>query len=348
MKSVLAYAKKPVGAVMMRPVLKRLLELDGFRVHGSARLFGHVGGGRMFRDLGLEGIKLTPKWLARMLHYDLYLSADFIVSAPRALKRVHFFHGVSFRNHGVHENALKYDLLLVVGPYMLRRFRETGLITEQNAHRFPVIGMPKLDDLVNGRYSREEVLSRLELDPGLPCVLYAPTWSKKVSSLEQEGEELIDQLRKSGKNVIVKLHDNSLDARKAGRNWRGLLGSIQDPRFRFVESADVVPLMSAADLLVSDASSVANEFTLLDRPILFMEIEDLKSRLKPKADLDTWGRKAGEVVPSPSKLNAAIDAALSDPGRQSEIRQALARDLFHDPGGATGRALSAILDLVPG
>ena len=346
MNSVLAYAKKPVGAVMMRPVLARLLEMEGFRIHGTARLFGQRHGGRVFKELGLEGIKLTPKWLARLMPYDLYLSADFIVSAHRAKKRVHFFHGVSFRNHGVHENALRYDLLLVVGPYMLRRFRETGLITEQNARRFPLIGMPKLDDLVNGRYSREEVLTRLELDPDRPSVLYAPTWSKKVSSLEQDGEELIDQLRKSGKNVIVKLHDNSLDSRKAGKDWRALLSSIQDPNFRFVESADVVPLMSAADVLISDASSVANEFTLLDRPILFMEIEDLKSRLKPKADLETWGRKGGDIVTSPSKLNGAIDAALADPGRHSEIRQALARDLFHDPGNATDRALEAILELV--
>ena len=346
MKSVLAYAKKPVGAVMMRPVLEALLSDKRFRVSGAARLFGQSGGARLFGDLGLGQIKMVPKWMARILRYDLYLSADFIVAAPRAEKRVHFFHGVSFRNHGVHENALRYDLLLVVGPYMLRRFRELGLVNDSNVDRFPLVGMPKLDELVNGRHSKPAVLTRLGLEPDRPTVLYAPTWSKKVSSLEHYGEELVRQLVRSDQNVIVTLHDNSLDPRKAGRDWRGLLASIQGPNFRFVEQADIVPLMSAADVLISDASSVANEFTLLDRPILFMEIADLQAQLKPKADLETWGRKAGEIVAGPEQINAAIDRALASPAELSETRRALAADLFFEPGQATGRAIQAILGLV--
>jgi len=331
---------------MMRPVLEALLADQRFRVSGSARVFGRSKGGRLFGELGLEQVQTVPKWLARFLPYDLYLSADFIVAAPRARKRVHFFHGVSFRNHGVHENALRYDLLLVVGPYMLRRFVELGLVTDQNANRFPLVGMPKLDDLVNGRYSRQDVLARLELDPDRATVLYAPTWSKKVSSLEHYGEELLRRLARSDKNVIVKLHDNSLDPRKAGRDWRGLLRSISEPHFRFVEQADVVPLMSAADLLISDASSVANEFTLLDRPILFMDIQDLQGQLKPKADLETWGRKAGRIVAGPEQVDAAIDAALANPCELSDTRRALATDLFFAPGQATGRAVHEILELL--
>lgn len=344
-QTVLAYAKKPVGAVMMRPVLLRLLADPRFSVFGSARLYGRRQAGRVFTDIGLSAIKMQPKWLAGIRPFDLYLSADFTIAAGRARNRVHFFHGVSFRNHGIHENALKYDRLLTVGPYMQRRFREAGLLTDENVERFPLIGMPKLDALVNGEHDRSEVLARLELDPALETILYAPTWSEKVSSLEHCGEALIRELARSEHNVLVKLHDNSLDPRKAGRNWRALLTSIDAPRFRFVEGADIVPLMAASDLLVSDASSVANEFTLLDRPILFMEIEDLRSRLKPKADLETWGRKAGDVVASPDQLAAAIDSALADPGRHSELRRALAADLFHDPGGATDRAVAVIHEI---
>lgn len=332
---------------MMRPILARLAADPRFDVFGAARLFGgRQRAGHVFAAAGLGELRPMAKWLARLRRFDLYLSADFIVAAPRARRKVHVFHGVSFRNHGVNRNALRYDLLLLAGPYMRRRFEDLGLITAENSRRFPVIGMPKLDDLVNGRYRREEVLAQLGLDPALKTVLYAPTWSRKVSSLEQCGAELLDELARCEQNVLVKLHDNSLDARKAGRDWRALLRSMRAPRFRFVENADVVPLMCAADLLVSDASSVANEFTLLDRPILFMDIKDLPSRLKPKADLETWGRKAGTVVPAPRFLCAAIDAALARPHELSEVRRALAADLFLAPGGATERAVAAILELL--
>lgn len=342
MKTVLAYAKKPVGAVMMRPILERLLRDPRFAVYGCARLFGRRNAASVFRDSGLGDVALTAKWLARLRAFDVYLSADFGVAAPRSKLRVHVFHGVSFRNHGVHSNALQYDLALLAGPYMRRRFEAEGLITPANAARFPVIGMPKLDALVDGSIDRAAVLAELGLDPARRTVLWAPTWSKKVSSLERWGKDVAIALCSTGQNVIAKLHDNSLDLRKAGRDWRAELGSVDLPNFRLATQADVVPLLAAADVLVSDASSVANEFALLDRPILFLDIDQLESKLKAKADLETWGRRAGDVVPGPADLAAAIERALDRPERHSEVRRALARDLFHDPGHATDRAVGAI------
>ena len=346
MKTVLAYAKKPVGAVMMRPILERLLRDDRIRVFGAARLFGHGGAGGVFEETGLSGVHVVSKFRARMTRYDLYLSADFGIVAPRARKKAHVFHGVSFRNHGVNDSALRYDLALLAGPYMRRRFQELGLIDAGNAHRFPVIGMPKLDDLVNGRFDRAEVLAPLGFDPARKTILYAPTWSAKVSSLEAYGEPLVDALIATGHNVLVKLHDNSLDPRKASRDWGAVLSARVSPTFRMIESPDIVPYLAAADLLVSDASSVANEFALLDRPILFMDIEGLPGRLKEKADLETWGRKSGWVVPGPNEVGAAVTRAFEHPDEHAEVRRALAADLFHAPGTATDRAVAAVYELL--
>lgn len=350
MKTVLAYAKKPVGAVMMRPILERLLEDDRVNVYGAARLFGHGGAGCVFRDVGLQDVRVISKIRARLTAYDVYLSADFGIAAPRARKRVHVFHGVSFRNHAVNVNALRYDLALLAGPYMRRQFQRLGLINAGNADRFPVVGMPKLDDLVNGRHSRDDVLGGLELDPAKRTLLYAPTWSTKVSSLEAYGERLVPALVATGHNVLVKMHDNSLDPRKASRDWRGIFAGLRADNLRVIDTPDIVPCLAAADLLVSDASSVANEFALLDRPILFMDIEDLPAKLKPKADLETWGRKAGWVVDGPDHVAAAVEHAFLHPDEHGPIRRALAEDLFFDPGNATERATAAIvrlLDLPP-
>lgn len=38
---------------------------------------------------------------------------------------------------------------------------------------------------------------------------------------------------------------------------------------------DILPTLFLADLLISDASSVANEYTLLDRPIVFLDVPEM-------------------------------------------------------------------------
>jgi CDP-Glycerol:Poly(glycerophosphate) glycerophosphotransferase len=338
----LVFAKKPVGAVMMRSLVEALQRSGKLRFYGCSRLFGRSDAGAIFAQAGLRDLAPISRLRARLAAFDLYLSADFSIAAPRARCKVHTFHGVSFRNHAVNTAALRYDLLLVAGSYMRRRFEELGIVTAANSERFPVVGMPKLDALVDGSLRRDEVLARLELDPARRTVLYAPTWSKKFSSLEVFGDAMLRALRDLPFNVIVKLHDNTLDRRKASRDWRAALVAMQSERLRYVAEPDVVPLMVAADAAISDASSVANEYTLLDRPLVFVATPGLRDKVKSKADLDTWGQKAGVVVDEPSRLGAALDAEFADPSRLSAIRRALAEDLFFQPGGATANAVAAI------
>ena len=56
-------------------------------------------------------------------------------------------------------------------------------------------------------------------------------------------------------------------------------------------------------------------------------------------DLDTWGRRGGVIVESPDTVGEAVRTSLAEPDRHSEIRQAMAKDLFFNPGRATPRAL---------
>ena len=52
-----------------------------------------------------------------------------------------------------------------------------------------LVGMPKVDCLVDGTLRRDTVLRELRLDPARPTILYAPTWSAH-SSLNLMGVEL--------------------------------------------------------------------------------------------------------------------------------------------------------------
>lgn len=255
-------------------------------------------------------------------------------------KTVQIFHGVSFKNFAVREKVLCYDYLCLAGRYHGERFRERGLI-RVGAAACLITGFPKVDRLVASDFDREGLLRAAGLDPALPTILYAPTGGKH-NSLETIGEEVVSAIGDDGRwNLLVKPHDHP----KRQINWFERLAPRENDRVRSVRSLDVIDYMKAADLLLTDASSVAVEYTLLDRPIVFIDVPKLLKNVLERGaplDLSTYGRKIGRIARTPQEVVAAIGAGLREPSRESELRRAMAREVFHDPGGATGRVAEVI------
>jgi CDP-glycerol glycerophosphotransferase (TagB/SpsB family) len=153
------------------------------------------------------------------------------------------------------------------------------------------------------------------------------------------GGEVIRRLKATGLyDLLVKPHDHP----KNKIDWFERLAPLEDEHTRLVRDFDVIPSLFVADLLISDASSVANEYALLDRPIVFLDVPELLEAAggeRSSLDLDTWGRKGGEVVGDPAAAVAAVAAGLREPRRQSAVRQGIASDLFYNPGRATDAAI---------
>jgi CDP-glycerol glycerophosphotransferase (TagB/SpsB family) len=172
-------------------------------------------------------------------------------------------------------------------------------------------------------------------------VLYAPTGAR-ANSLETFGEELVERLAAADSyDVIVKPHDHP----KAAIDWYERLAPLESEHLRLLRTPDAIPTLYVSDLLISDASSIANEYLLLDRPIVFLDVPELLAAAAgedDRLDLDTWGRSSGTVV---SNADAALDAVangLARPLAQCVNRRAMARDLFYNAGTATEAALQWI------
>jgi CDP-glycerol glycerophosphotransferase (TagB/SpsB family) len=170
-------------------------------------------------------------------------------------------------------------------------------------------------------------------------VLYAPT-GERYNSMELMGEELIAKLGAVDRyDLLVKPHDHP----HTTVDWWERLAPLESEHVRLVHERDVIKTLSIADLLITDASSVANEYTLLDRPIVFIDVPELFELTLSKharLDLETWGRKGGEVVAEVSDALSAVEAGLAHPDERSEVRRAIVADLFFNPGHATDAAMS--------
>lgn len=281
--------------------------------------------------------------------FALYLNADPWAAARlrRCAHRINFFHGVAGkydldRPTGLPMGFGIYDSVAFINQDRMQRYLEAEIVTSRQA---VLVGYPKLDALVNGGIDGSRVRASLGVEESRATVLYAPTYSE-ASSLHLAGERIVRALAAAGFNVIVKLHDRSLDPDpryNSGIDWRRRFAAIEQPgRVRFVEGADASPLLAAAHLLVTDHSSIGFEYLVLDRPLLVFDAPDLARAARVNPEKVALLRSAATVAGTPDDLVSAARAELCDPARLSSMRTRVASEMFYRPGGATRRALELI------
>jgi hypothetical protein len=347
-RSVLVEFRTPVYQAVLGPIAAALAQEPGVDVWYTSeypdRIRPLVGPDRFLTQAQVE-------WR----RFDLYLNADPWAAARlrRCEHRINFFHGVAGKYDldspaGLPMGYEYYSRVAFINRDRMERYLAARVVTPEQA---VLVGYPKLDRLVNGGYDRDAIVASLHLDPKRRTALYAPTYSA-ASSLHLAGEQIVGALADARFNVIVKLHDRSLDPDPRytdGIDWRARFTAIAAARpdqIAFVESPDSSPLLAAADVMVTDHSSVGFEYLVLDRPLIVYDAPDLATAARINPEKIALLRSAATVVRTPAELAAAATRALDDPGPLSSARQRVARELFHDPGHATDRAVALARSLL--
>lgn len=350
-KRILFAGSAPIHFVCCQPVYQRLrndprIEFwlsGGFKKSESDEETKFVLEG-FYDPFPVDRARVIPIEQARQEEFDVFIAASASKAVfPRyAAKKVQIFHGMSFRNFSAREKYLKFDFICMAGQYLAEMYRRRGLI-RAGGPQYLITGFAKDDPLVDGSLDRGATLRRIGVDPRRPTILLAPTGSRH-NAMETMGLEVVRRIRDDGRwNLLVKLHDHPKDT---SIDWGKELGALENERVRHIRELDIVPFIHAADLVMTDASSVATEFTLLDRPIVFLDVPELLKEVEQRGgllDLDTYGRRIGVVVEKPSDVVAAVADAFAHPDREGEIRRKVARMVFHDPGRASARVTGVVL-----
>jgi hypothetical protein len=348
-RRILVDARTPVNYTMFAPV-HRAMKADprirfSFVASEEPRRAAEI-----FRDAGPDARVIHPR-RALLEKFDAYLTSDFTWT-PLLFNtcRIQMFHGVGgkYGFDAPTDSLRAWHRLFFVNRRRLANCVAAGAI-EPDSPAIRLVGMPKVDCLVDGTLRQDAVLRSLGLDSDRPTVLYAPTWSP-ASSLNLLGIDLLRGLRALPVTIIVKLHDRSRDRRPAysgGVDWpAALMPHLQAGVAVLAPSADICPYLVAADVMITDHSSAAFEYLLCDRPLVRIHVPRLLATANVHPDYVRLLSDVSESTTGVDDTIAAVESALADPARKSAARLAVAADLFHEPGTATARCASALYEAV--
>jgi CDP-glycerol glycerophosphotransferase (TagB/SpsB family) len=350
-RRILVDAVTPMNLAVIDPVVRALRDDSRVDIYfTSSKEPDKLPG--LFDDISGRWSKISPR-RAAMFRFDAYIAADQMwATLPRGAPRVFMFHGVAGKYADVYDrpsfSMRQWDRIFFINRRRLENFINAGAI-DADSKSARLIGYPKLDCLVDGSLDRDRIVTSLGLDPSRKVVLYAPTWSP-YSSLNKLGEDLVQRLCRAGFQVIVKLHDRSLQPDyefSGGIDWAARLEPVLHANGgRFARDRDATPFLAASDVMVTDHSSAGFEYLLLDRPLIRIDVPELitETRIPPEyvsllADASTSVRTVAEAAD-------AVERSLADPTASSASRKAVADELFFDPGTATARAVRELYDVM--
>jgi hypothetical protein len=349
MRRILVDARTPVHYAMFAPVHRAMARDE--RVRFSFIASEEPGkAAAIFRDAGPNARVVGPT-AAALTKFDAYLTSDF--TWTRLLHktcRIQMFHGVGgkYGFDAPTEPLTAWHRLFFVNRRRLQNCIAAGALAADSP-AIRLVGMPKVDCLVDGSLRRDAVLTALGLPIERPTVLYAPTWSP-ASSLNAIGIDLIGRLRAMQVNVIVKLHDRSLDPRpqySGGVEWAAALR----PHLRagsavLATEADICPYLAASDAMITDHSSCGFEYLLLDRPLVRIHRPALITLANIHPDYVGLLSEVSESTTAVNDTIVAVESALANPRAKSATRRAVAEDLFYEPGTATARCMAEMYDAI--
>lgn len=296
-----------------------------------SRAFHHAVLMPVFEQLHAAGhaVRLTGEpVLLRQFAPRVIVSADLqgrrLQELAPGAQSIYVRHGLTSKNHLPGAGASCDFLAGITSPHMAEMLvRDHGLAPD----RIWVTGHVPLDPLFTGSAPPLP----FQLPAGRPTILFAPTWNRYLSAADLTRERTVALLRGAtpGANVIIKPHPHTarlrpdwMEAlRAAARDQPGVVVA-DDP------AMDVVPLLAAADVLVSDVSSVIFSFLALDRPIVLLThpLREQDPGYDPGGIEWRW-RDVGAGVTDVAALPRAVADALANP-RRNAGRRAHYRDLL--------------------
>jgi hypothetical protein len=268
----------------------------------------------------------------------------FLRELPAGTRTAQLYHGIGTKSDVYSPTLMEMDVRFVEGPHYAERLRRM-----YPGANLVAVGYAKVDPFAYPPGERPRLdLAALGLDPRRPTLLYAPT--HMPSSFPKMAADFPAHF--ADFNLLVKPHSLSYfgGKKKSHRRLMELWSRAPNVYVAGYDEFDPLPYMTAADLLISDESSVLFEFAVLDRPIVWCDFlwvhwtrrGPLAHRLERRMDRSIDPHRAMAAhAPRYADLRRIVEEELARPERFREARRRCVAALV---GPADGRASERIAD----
>ncbi|MFC1409335.1 CDP-glycerol glycerophosphotransferase family protein [Streptacidiphilus sp. N1-12] len=229
------------------------------------------------------------------------------------------------------ERVARWDYLVSSNPHTTAAFNSAY----PGGYRVLETGYPRNDRLANGTAGEaREIRERLGIPEGRRTVLYAPTRREQhagyVPALDLEA---LATALGPGVTLLVRAHYYYTAARPAGLGAGQVLDVSEYP--------SVEELCLAADVLVTDYSSLMFDYAVLDRPIVLFTPDWEEYQRFRGVYFDLMEQPPGSVASTEAELTALL--AAPETADSVKLRAAF-RERFcpWDDGGAAERVVRAV------
>ena|GEM_PF-5931230 len=261
-------------------------------------------------------------------------------------KHIQLLHGDSDKPASYHPANKMFTYVFVAGEMAIERYRKHGVKIDLDIFR--IVGRPQISGIVEPNSSVERNSLR---------IAYLTTWSgdsadTKFSTVDI-APQLIEELRAfSGpqSHIIFKPHPLSLEDRGAAPLIKKIRESLKTTGASrgtgiFVTDRPLHDIYNDVDILVSDVSSVANDFLFSGKPIIIvtpemMSIVDFR---------DNFPSLSGAYILEPNRSNLQeilLDIVSGDSmkGERLLVRAKVFGDIGRPPGELFHQTCMKILD----
>jgi len=302
----------------------------------------------------------TKVWVTS--HGPFYIPEYYLFSLSKKHKSkwVDLWHGTATletAGSGRAKMLKYYDIGIVSSEYYKQYYssKEDGILD-----KLKIIGFPRTDPLLDGSFHRDKIINHLDIPSHMKNILYAPTWGnpaagenneKKFFPFESDLKFLkdIESICTENRcNFIVRMHPNwEHDEKEYAERLINAIGESKNIFYLpFKEYPVTEPILYASDILVTDYSSIADDFILLGRPIIYLDVGIPKEKL-----VLSLKDRAGYIASSKIEFIVMLQNALDSPEQfreefKDEISNLLGKLYMHSDGMSSQRCAEEIVRLL--
>ncbi|MCF7793942.1 MAG: CDP-glycerol glycerophosphotransferase family protein [Candidatus Cloacimonetes bacterium] len=295
-----------------------------------------------------QGLKITSETNG----FDLVICGDVLKNPEKYgdCVRVHLDHGVGTKTLRIRNIKKQPDYhyhVFLEGQYWYDYIKSLGW---ENTADFYITGIPKLDPLFWKKYYKpDELRKKLGLDKSKKTVLFAPSYKPScISFVQSKITQLLPKY-----NLIIKLHPYSWGGKYAPHSQHRFYEKLaaQNPDVFLIgkEDFDIYPYLVLADTIISDTSSVINEFLALGKHGIIYVLP--MSKLKHSDGMESvsvnpseWLKGAFSHMFQPEDLLPAVEKALNPTDEMKQKLQEYRDYFFTDLDGNASVRVKAKID----